>query len=100
MPESNIARWLGKKATGGIPLVWLANFAHALRVDPVWFTRLPAIPEDPLAPYTLPENDPLLDVLDAARLARIDRVAEGEEGPLAEDPPPSPPRKRGTRARR
>ena len=93
-PTSNVGRWVGKKGTGNVPLVWLGALSHALRVDPVWFTLLPEIPADPLAPYTLPEDDPLLVAIDAARLARKDRLAAGAVDPPAEGQRPSQPRKR------
>ena len=96
IPESNAARWLGDGGSGGVPLIWLADLCRVLRVDPAWFTMLPPIPEDPLAPYTLAENDPLLAVLDAARLARRDLAGEVAAIRPAATQRPSRPRKRAS----
>lgn len=100
IPESNAARWLGKGGTGGIPLLWLAELCRVLRVDPVWFTMLPAIPDDPLAPYTLPEDDPLLVAIAAARLGRRDQAEAAVSGQPAAAQRRARPRKRAVRVLR
>lgn len=88
LPSSTVARWLGRKATGGVPLIWMGELCRVLRVDPAWFVLLPAIPEDPSAPYALPEDDPLIVALDAARLARRVTVEEAAaDQPFADLPP-------------
>lgn len=100
VPNSNVSRWLGKKSTGGVPLIYLPELCLALRVDPAWFTMLPAIPEDPLAPYTLPEKDPFLVALAATRLARRDQPGEAVEDPPVGPARPSRPRRPAAPRRR
>lgn len=93
-PASNVDRWLGRDGTGKVEMVWLPELCKALRVDPVWFMVLPAVPADPLAPYALPEDDPLLVALGAARSARRDVEAAEEGDPPAEATPRGRPRRR------
>lgn len=86
LPSTTVARWFGGKATGGVPLIWMGELCRVLRVDPAWFVLLPPVPEDPSAPFALPDQDPLLAVLGAARLARSAAAEVAGGRPLAAAP--------------
>lgn len=100
VPSSTAARWFGGKATAGVPLIWMGDLCRVLRVDPAWFVLLPPIPADQSAPYALPEDDPLIVALDAARLARRVTTAEAAEDLPFADLPPLPPRRRAAQGAR
>lgn len=98
MPGSNAARYFKEGGSGRVPLVWLGELTRALKVDPVWFTVLPPVPsDDPVAPYALDEDDPILVAIAAARLARSDQAGEGVADPPVASRPPTRPRKRAAR---
>lgn len=100
LPNTTVARWFGGKATGGVPLVWMGELCRVLRVDPAWFVLLPPVPEDPSGPFALPDQDPLLVALGAARLARRDSAEAAAAARLAAAPRPAQPRTRAARSGR
>lgn len=100
LPSTTVARWFGGKATGGVPLVWMGELCRVLRVDPAWFVLLPPVPVDPSEPFALPDQDPLLVALAAARLARREAAEAGAAAQPAAAPPPARPRARAAQGAR
>jgi len=95
-PASTVNRWLSPKMTAVPSLIWLGAICRTLKLDPMLFALLPAIPDDALAPFAL--DAPLATVTDAERLALLDTAAEEESRLGDELPPVGRPRTRPRRA--
>lgn len=93
-PQSTVSRWLSPTEQAVPGITWLGAICRTLRLDPMLFARLPAIPDDPLETFALSEESDLLTVTDAARLAQLDSAPAAEGDPPAATEPSEPPRTR------
>lgn len=97
-PTSTVNRWLSPQATAVPPLTWLGAISSALNLDPLVFALLPAIPDDPLAPFALDAPTDISTATAAARLALLDLGRAQELAQPAAPRRAGPPRKRPARA--